>query len=143
MLIRKDVCLKLDKSPYLSALQYGRKWEKALKHHLSLKLKFIAKKKLGNGKLWLYQLEKEPYFGYLCLFLFFFQLQKKKKEILKRGGYLCQTWRNVRVVLSSFVMNHDGGEWMGQKWAVLAWRNYWTASTFHIYCDKPAKHLGQ
>ena len=29
------------------------------KHCLSLKLKFILKKKLGNGILWLYQLEKE------------------------------------------------------------------------------------
>ena len=29
-----------------------------------MKVKFIPKKKLGNGKLWLYQLEKEPYFPY-------------------------------------------------------------------------------
>ena len=37
---------------------------KTLKHYLSLKLKFIPKKKLGNRKLWLYQLEKESYVPY-------------------------------------------------------------------------------
>ena len=63
ILIRKDLCLKMDKSLYQSARQYGRTWEKLL-NHLGLKLKFIPKKKLGNGKLWLYQLEKKPYFLY-------------------------------------------------------------------------------
>ena len=53
--------VKMDKSPYF---QYGRKSEKMLKNYLSFKLKFIPKKKLGNGKLWLYQLEREPYFPY-------------------------------------------------------------------------------
>ena len=48
----------------LKCLQYGRKLEKMLKNYLSFKLKFIPKKKLGNGKLWLYQLEREPYFPY-------------------------------------------------------------------------------
>ena len=38
--------------------------ENETKLYLSLKLKFIPKKKLGNGKLWLYQLKKEPYFPY-------------------------------------------------------------------------------
>ena len=63
-IIRKDLCLKMDKSPYQSAVQYGRKWKKVVKLYLSLKIKFIPKRKLGNGKLWIYQLKKEPYFPY-------------------------------------------------------------------------------
>ena len=38
----------------------------------------------------------------------FFQLQKR--EINDKGGYLCQVWCNVRVVLWSFMMKLDGGE---------------------------------
>ena len=57
--------------------------------------------------------------------VFFFQLQKT--EINDKEGYLCQAWRNVRVFFWSFAMKHDGGEWVDQKGAILAWRNYWTA----------------
>ena len=41
--IRKDLCLKMDKQPYWSALRYGRKCEKVLKRYLNLKLRFIPK----------------------------------------------------------------------------------------------------
>ena len=40
-----------------------KKWENVLKH-LRLKLKFILKRKLGNEKIWVYRLEKKPYFTY-------------------------------------------------------------------------------
>ena len=42
--------------------------KKSLKHYLSLKLKFLPKKKLNlkklNEKLWLYHLEKKAFFPY-------------------------------------------------------------------------------
>ena len=46
----------MDKSLYWSTVQYERKSEKNLKNYLGLKLK----KTIGNGRVWLYQLQKEP-----------------------------------------------------------------------------------
>ena len=47
-----------------------------------------------------------------------------------KGGYLCQAWRNVRGVLSSLVMKHDGEGWVGQIREILVWGNYWTVPWF-------------
>ena len=61
ILIRKYLCLRIDKLPYQSALQYGIKWKKK-------KIKISKEKDQAHSqkevwKSW-YQLEKEPYFPY-------------------------------------------------------------------------------
>ena len=60
-----------------------------------------------------------------CVSLCFFQIQKR--EINHKRRYLCQAWRNVRGLLWSFRIKRDGGEWVGQKRGIVAWRNCWTA----------------
>ena len=61
-----------------------------------------------------------------CVSLGFFQLQKGEINEKGRGvggEYLCQARHNVRGVLWSFVMKRDGGGWVVQKRAILAWRD--------------------
>ena len=80
------------------------------------------------------------YHGWVCIFVFFFFFLLQKRQINDKGGSLCQAWRNERGLLWLFVMKRDGGGWVGQKWTILAWRNYWTAPIYQ-YLKRLQKKL--